>query len=814
MTTTPPEGAIRLIKSISSLRGLKRLTRALATSILATVFPQFRPSLGAVLPGLVVATAPASARSSSSSFSASSCDHSPSCTSSSLLSFLHEALFSRWNSEPAAATSNKEKQQQQQDGAGENCGGYPVKMAFSAGMPVIRRCGSNGNFGGSSAKTSFAFVSNNYVSHSSSLATVRSISTDATSKVSHPLSPTSVLSSSSSSDSCRNSSSTQKYHQHQNQKFSTSTSSSSSSSSKLSSTRAQNVLSLLPSYLLDARAITKYHPINSPDGALQLSVAENQLSELPILDLSCAESDDHSKVVTLIEDGEVAAMETADTESIIARNENVNKGMTLVDVLSQLAGSTAPRPSSSPILQSAQSQMEVPVFEKDMIYYQPTQGVPGVRKSMAEYLQNLLVAPHHIATDGTSGNSVNDGARSATMNPENIILGAGCNAVLENLCMCLVEPGEAVMIPTPYYAAFEFDLVARAGCHIVPVNTFQHHPETPPQNTSTPASTSHHHQPIPITSYYPNRSSLDRAYERTLAETSRPPRVLLLSHPNNPLGICYPPDVVKECIDWCREKEVHLISDEIYAGSVYRTERGEEADGEGATFVSAMALAANHDTHATSSTEAGLGLGPYIHLVYALSKDFALSGLRVGVAYTENPEILVPMQKLNDLCQISSQTQLLVERMLSARVLTDSGTDSSSNHQFQPKQFVDVYLKSNQANIRSRCDKLLKCLDDVDIPYLPADSGLFVWMDFREFLPTNSDIDGATGEETLKSKERRDRQLFMSQMKEYGLLFTPGMSMRNERAGFFRCVFTAASEDEFELGLERIREFVEKERHG
>lgn len=272
---------------------------------------------------------------------------------------------------------------------------------------------------------------------------------------------------------------------------------------------------------------------------------------------------------------------------------------------------------------------------------------------------------------------------------------------------------------------------------------------------------------------------------------------------------------MQECIDWCREKEVHLISDEIYAGSVYRSHRGESAHGEGSTFVSAMALASNHHPPiaagpASSHTpsEAGLGLGPYIHLVYALSKDFALSGLRVGVAYTENPEILLPMQKLNDLCQISSQTQLLVERMLTAKVATTADANAS-------KSFVDVYLKSNQSNIRSRCDQLQQCLDEVGIPYLPADSGLFVWMDFREFLPSLEMNDvSSEGEELLDSKQRRERQLYLSLMKEYGLLFTPGMSMKNERAGFFRCVFTAASEHEFQLGLQRIRKFVEEQRMG
>ena len=266
-----------------------------------------------------------------------------------------------------------------------------------------------------------------------------------------------------------------------------------------------------------------------------------------------------------------------------------------------------------------------------------------------------------------------------------------------------------------------------------------------------------------------------------------------------------------ECIDWCRSKEVHLISDEIYAGSVYREDRtaplhwpsGQVFIEGQKTFVSAMSLGAggsNSDTSTTTDGGVGLGLGPYIHLVYAFSKDFALSGLRVGVAYTENDEILLPLQKLNDLCQISSQTQLLVERMLCANAIMGDGDVS--------QKFVDVYLKRNQDNIRDRCDMLQSCLDELDIPYLNADSGLFVWMDFREFLPKlPSGVTEST--ETIESKEQRERQLYLSLMKEYGLLFTPGMSMRNERAGFFRCVFTAASEDEFHLGLERLRKFVD-----
>jgi DNA-binding transcriptional MocR family regulator len=146
--------------------------------------------------------------------------------------------------------------------------------------------------------------------------------------------------------------------------------------SRLSAPRAAKAVALLPSYLVDARAVTKYSP-QTPDGALQLSVAENQMLE----DL-------------------------------------------LVPGLTELCSTQ--------------------VFPADAIYYQPTHGRPQTREAMARYLEDLL-------------------RLSRPMDANGIVVGAGCNAVLENLCICLAEPGEGVMIPTPYYAAFEFDLVARAG---------------------------------------------------------------------------------------------------------------------------------------------------------------------------------------------------------------------------------------------------------------------------------------------------------------------------------------------------------------
>ena len=279
-------------------------------------------------------------------------------------------------------------------------------------------------------------------------------------------------------------------------------------------------------------------------------------------------------------------------------------------------------------------------FRSDMIYYQPTHGTPSLRSAASSYLSRILNLPssHPDAAD---------------LDEEGLVVGAGCNAVLENLCLCLADAGDAVLIPTPYYAAFEFDLAARAGLNVVPVQTME------TSGAEVDLSATGDGTAIPREAYYPTAQALDDAYDRSVAQGSGVPRILLLSHPNNPLGVCYPPEVMKECIDWGRERCIHVVSDEIYAGSVFRDGK----TGDDGPFVSALTLAKGHVEHDNGAP--GLGLGPYVHLVYALSKDFGLSGLRVGVAYSENLDIRLPFQKLNDLCQVSSQTQLLTERMLS-----------------------------------------------------------------------------------------------------------------------------------------------------
>jgi 1-aminocyclopropane-1-carboxylate synthase len=181
-------------------------------------------------------------------------------------------------------------------------------------------------------------------------------------------------------------------------------------------------------------------------------------------------------------------------------------------------------------------------------------------------------------------------------------------------------------------------------------------------------------------------------------------------------------------------------------------------------------------------------LGPYVHWVYALSKDFAVSGFRIGAAYTENPEITMPMQKLNDLCQISSQTQIWATGMLTRLHDTKHGNEL----------WTTAFQRENHKRLLQRYKSVVKILDQFRIPFLPAQAGLFVWIDFSQFLIKSDDSTAASQERILYRK-----------LIDFGLLLTPGNSMKNERPGFFRCVFTAISDDEFTIALKRLETFLQ-----
>ena len=128
--------------------------------------------------------------------------------------------------------------------------------------------------------------------------------------------------------------------------------------------------------------------------------------------------------------------------------------------------------------------------------------------------------------------------------PNHVAFGSGASSLLSHLAQSLAEEGDAVLIPAPYYAAFDGDLRMNAGCIAVPV----------------------HSKDDPSTG--PTVEDLEQA--ATWAEDKGlKVAILLITNPNNPLGTIYPPGMMKSSIEWARSRKMHTIVDEIYALSTH-----------------------------------------------------------------------------------------------------------------------------------------------------------------------------------------------------------------------------------------------------
>jgi aspartate/methionine/tyrosine aminotransferase len=111
--------------------------------------------------------------------------------------------------------------------------------------------------------------------------------------------------------------------------------------------------------------------------------------------------------------------------------------------------------------------------------------------------------------------------------------------------------------------------------------------------------------------------SLQAAYDFS-AEKSRV-KAVLICNPHNPLSVCYPKKALVECMEFCQERGLHLISDEIYALTSLNSVSSNRTP-----FVSTLALTE------PLVPEGAVKIDPSrVHVIWSASKLFGLSGLRV-----------------------------------------------------------------------------------------------------------------------------------------------------------------------------------------
>ncbi|MCJ2166182.1 MULTISPECIES: pyridoxal phosphate-dependent aminotransferase [unclassified Pseudodesulfovibrio] len=187
--------------------------------------------------------------------------------------------------------------------------------------------------------------------------------------------------------------------------------------------------------------------------------------------------------------------------------------------------------------------------------YTPVPGIPELREAVAGYYSRFY------------------GAKTAGANT---IISNGGKQALYNLLMALVNPGDEVLIPAPYWVSYPAMVQLAEG-----VSVFV--PTTAAEN------------------YLVTVEGLEAA------RTART-KVLILNSPSNPTGCCYTQVQLEAIAEWARRNGVFIISDEVYDRLVY------------APFEPAS-LAKTWEQYPET-----------IAIVGALSKSFCMTGWRVGYA--------------------------------------------------------------------------------------------------------------------------------------------------------------------------------------
>ena len=253
-------------------------------------------------------------------------------------------------------------------------------------------------------------------------------------------------------------------------------------------------------------------------------------------------------------------------------------------------------------------------------------------------------------------------------------IGGGCGALIQHLAFLLLDPGDAVILVTPTYGMLYNDFGVLAGVSVVDIPIEPGSPILP--------------------------SDLTAAYNRAITQGLRP-KMLFLLNPDNPLGTIRSNDEIQVILIWvdAQGPDFHIVSDEIYALSVYDEDK---------TFTSVAQI--RRDNAGSDETN-DLYLGNNTHILWGASKDFCASGLRMGVLFSHNSALL---SALSNVGYFSAACNSMQDAF--AVALSDV-------------PWVDFFVAENHRRLREARDLVCYFLDKAGVPYIRPSAGLFIWMD-------------------------------------------------------------------------------------
>ena len=205
------------------------------------------------------------------------------------------------------------------------------------------------------------------------------------------------------------------------------------------------------------------------------------------------------------------------------------------------------------ILEAAKKSMD-----EGQTKYTPSAGLPGLRNAVADKLER---------------------DQDLTYKTNEIFIGSGAKHVLYTLFQAILDEGDEVLIPTPYWVSYPEQVKLAMGT------------------------------PVYIEGKEENQFKITP--EQIKAAVNSRTKAIILNSPSNPTGMIYSPEELKAIGETCLEHGLLVVSDEIYEKLVYHGNK--------------------HVSIAQLSTE----LKKQTIIINGVSKSHSMTGWRIGYAAGE-----------------------------------------------------------------------------------------------------------------------------------------------------------------------------------
>ena len=242
------------------------------------------------------------------------------------------------------------------------------------------------------------------------------------------------------------------------------------------------------------------------------------------------------------------------------------------------------------------------------------------------------------------------------LDPDQVLVSCGAKHSLYNLFMALLDPGDEVLIPAPYWVSYP-DMVMLAGGRPVVLETRAE-------------------DDFAVTAHQVREACTGRT------------RAIVLNNPSNPTGAVYTRAQVEALAEVCVEKNLLIISDDIYRQLVYGD--------------------AHYHSIAAISPEAARRTV----LVDGVSKTYAMTGYRIG--YFAGPKELVAAAQVIQGQTTSGPATLSLHAALAA--LTDPSVPA------EVAAMKDAFTRRRALVLEG-----LKTVPGVEV--LPPDGAFYVFID-------------------------------------------------------------------------------------